>query len=301
MANFCTECGTKVADGAAFCGGCGKAVAGAAPAPVATPPAPQPVPQPVPQPAPQPVPTPAPYVEQQAYVAPPQQPYQQPQPQYAPGYPPPQKSGPNVMLIIMIVVAVLLAAAVAALLFMRNGTDAPIDGETAAAGAAASGQAAVEGPAVGPEVTKFVTSTANIRSMATAQDANSKVVGSLARGTQVRGVMHQGLAANSSWLKLTDGRGYVSAVNLSDGPPPPETVSVRPELPNAVWCNVATAEGNLRIRNAPGGRIIGGLARGSRFQTFNQQVDRQGNLWYNIQPVETRHPIGWVSADHATC
>ena len=207
------------------------------------------------------------------------------------------------VLIGLIAVAVLLGGAIVYLLATRNGGTETIaeSGQAASTAATSSSDTPVTaGAAQGPEVVKYVTSTTNIRSMATAQDPNSQIVGSLQRGMQVRGVMHQGLAANTSWLKLADGRGYVTASNLSDGPPA-EQPAVRVALNNGQWCNVVTSEGNLRIRSAPGGRIIGGMPRGARFQSFNEQYDRSGYLWLQIQPVETRYPIGWVSGDHVSC
>lgn len=300
MAGFCTGCGTALQDNVAFCGVCGKAAPGAAPTPTQPYVAPQAAPPPPPPAPPPPAPPPQP-VAQPHYAPPP--PPVPPQPQYQPAYaaptppPPPTRSGPNFILIGLIGVAVLLVLAIAYLLLSRNSGG---EAEVAASTSQAAVSAAAEGPAQGPEVTKFVTSTTNIRSMATAQDANSRVVGSLQRGTQVRGVMHEGLAGNSSWLKLSDGRGYVTAVNLSDGPPAEQPVA-RAAIANGRWCNVATYEGNLRIRTAPAGRIIGGLPRGSRFQAFNEQYDRTGVLWLQIQPVETRYPVGWVSADHVSC
>ena len=286
MAGFCTGCGTALQDNVAFCGVCGKATPGAASMRPAEPVAPPP------QPAP---PPPQPH-----YTAPPPVPPQQPyQPAPAPDYPPPASSGPNMVLIGLIAVAVLLAGAIVYLLATRGGGTASV-AESTRSQAATSAAPVTAGAAQGPEVTKFVTSTTNIRSMATAQDPNSQVVGSLQRGMQVRGVMHQGLAGNSSWLKLSDGRGYVTATNLSDGPPVEQPV-VRTALANGQWCNVVTSEGNLRIRSAPGGRIIGGMPRGSRFQSFNEQYDRSGYLWLQIQPAETRYPIGWVSGDHVIC
>lgn len=271
MANFCNNCGANLAANAQFCGSCGTPIVAAAVPPVA-PPAPPVAPPP------------------QAYAPPPPQAYYPPQPQPA--------GNSSLPWIIAGVVVLLLGAAVAYLFITR---DKPVDAATDAT--AAAGMPA-ETPAVGGEVLKYVTSQTNIRNIATAQGPNSRVVGSLARGQQVRGTMHQGLSGDSYWFKLADGRGYVSAINLSDGPPGPETAataSVRAPLPNGTYCSVVTSSGNLRIRNSPGGAIIGAMPRGSRFQAFDQQYDRAGYTWVHIQPIDGRYPIGWVLSSYIAC
>lgn len=277
MANFCNSCGTAVATGTIYCGNCGASVA----------------PPPPPQAAPY-APPPHP-----AYAPPPPQPAPYAAPPY---YAPPAPSGNNLPWIIAGGIVLLLAVAVA-YLFLTRGQSG--DG---AAGAGVGGVAAVgtpaETPAVGAEVLKYVSSNANIRNIATAAGTGSQVVGTLRRGQQVRGTMHQGLSGDSYWFKLADGRGYVSAVNLSDGPPGPETLAtaaVRAPLANGTYCSVVTSSGNLRIRATPGGGILGGMPRGSRFQAFDQQVDRAGYTWVHIQPIDGRYPVGWVLSSYISC
>ncbi len=180
---------------------------------------------------------------------------------------------------------------------------------TGTAGTAAMAAGAKEGEALGPEVIKFVNSEANIRSMATARGEESKIVGSVKRGNQVKGTMHMGLSGDAHWFKLADGRGYISAVNLGDAPTvvaaapaaPPARAQVRAAIGGASYCTVATNSGNLRIRATPNGRIIGGLPKGARFQAFGQQADEAGGAWVQIQPVELRYPVGWASAAYVAC
>ncbi|QJQ32358.1 hypothetical protein GV829_07755 [Sphingomonas lacunae] len=264
MAKFCNGCGAALAANAQFCGSCGASVAQVAPPPAAGP-APSPYVPPVQYPA--------------AGVAPP--------------------GGTNLPWIIAGAVVLLLGVAVAYLFMTRDKAEAAP--EATAAGAPAE---AVATEAVGAEVLKYVTSQTNIRNIATAQGPDSRVVGTLSRGQQVRGTMHRGLSGDSYWFKLADGRGYVSAINLSDGPPGPETAataSVRPPLPNGTYCSVITNSGNLRIRNAPAGAVIGAMPRGSRFQAFDQQYDRAGYIWVHIQPIDGRYPIGWVLSSYISC
>lgn len=310
MAGFCKKCGTALADNVKFCTNCGASTADgvdSAPAEAAAAPTPAPA-----APVPAAVPVPAPFAPQQpAY----QQPYQQ-------AYPQPPRS--NTGLIAALVGALVLIAALGTYLIMSRG-----NGETAAGGDnAAAGTTNVvggapvatgtpgaapaqpyngptEGPAVGPEVVKYVTSDANIRSIATAQGNGSRVTGTLKRGVQVRGVMHQGLSGSHYWLKLSDGRGYVSAINLGDGPPaaaaPVASNQGRAPVANATYCTVVTRTGNLRIRSGPNGRIIGGMPPGARFQAYGGDYDAAGTFWVQVQPVEQRYPVGWVSADHVAC
>lgn len=260
MASFCTICGTMLSPGAAFCPSCGKPTGAGGQA--------------------SPPPTP-----QQAYAAP-------------PGYPPPRSTGVNsstIMWGIIGLVIVLLAIAVGYLIVDRN-SDAS-DSDSTVEESVDGRQA---GDAIGPEVIKVVNSTANIRNIATAQGPDSRIMGQLQRGTQVRGTMHRGLSGTTSWFKLADGRGYVSSVNLADGLSPEMPVARAP-IANANYCVVATYQGNLRIRNSPGGRIIGALPRGSRFQAYDTQYDIYGSTWVHVQPVDTRYPVGWVSGNHIAC
>jgi hypothetical protein len=165
----------------------------------------------------------------------------------------------------------------------------------------------VDTAAVAPEIVKFAISDANIRSLATAKGPDTRVVGTIRRGEQVKGTMQPSLRGGGYWLKLSDGRGYVSAVNLSDAapaenaPPPPVAGGTRAPVKGAPFCQVATKTGNLRIRSSPNGPIVGGMPKGARFQAFNNEYDDAGGEWYQVQPFETRYPNGWVSAAFIDC
>ncbi len=159
------------------------------------------------------------------------------------------------------------------------------------------------GAPVGQSVIKYAGSAANIRDIATA-DAPSRVVGSLKRGASVQGVMHVGLSGNSYWFKLADGRGFVSAVNLVDAPPPAVVAAAPPRAPVASGplCSVVDRTGsNLRIRNAPNGGVIGGMPNGIQLRWLAEASDTNGALWYRVDPVQSGYPTGWVYADHVVC
>lgn len=63
----------------------------------------------------------------------------------------------------------------------------------------------------------YVLSEANIRDRATSQGSN--IVGKLASGHVVEGVVEQGEVSGNLWLRLSNGSGFVSVVNLSSVAP----------------------------------------------------------------------------------
>jgi hypothetical protein len=182
------------------------------------------------------------------------------------------------------------------------GQMAPV-GPNAVPGTAPAG--ATSGAAVGGSVLKYASGVANIRDIATAE-APSRVVGSLKRGASVQGVMHVGLSGGTYWFKLADGRGYVSAANLVDAPPPavaaaPKVVQA-PAAASGPLCSVVDRTGsNLRVRSGPNGGIIGGLPNGVQLRWLSEATDGNGALWYRVDPVQSGYPTGWVFADHVVC
>lgn len=277
---FCRKCGRENPDDARFCQQCGTDLnAPVAPQPVPPPPEPQPF-NPTPQ------------------FAPP--------PAYNAGVTPPPKSNTGLIVGILAAVFGLILLCVLGYFVIsmarKAGEPAGPANATDVTGSTATTSAPAAGKPVGGEVLKYVTSAANIRDTATTQ--GSKVVGNLRRGDQVKGVMYQGLAGGTYWFKLSDGRGFVSAVNLGDadpGPTPPSPAAMRVAVAGAPFCQVATSSGNLRIRAAPDGAIIGGMPRGARFQAYNGEHGADGTEWLMVQPAETRYPIGWVSAAYVVC
>lgn len=200
-----------------------------------------------------------------------------------------------------IIVAVLAVAIALAAVYLATRGGAPTSASEDANGT--TDQLVPAETIVGPVVTKFVTSAANIRNVPTAQGPDSRILSTLRRGTQVSGQMVTG-PGNAYWLKLSDGRGYVSAINLSDGPAvaaPVAQAPMRSPMVEGVYCSVAIRSGNLRIRANPAGRIVGGLPRGSQFQMYGDPVFASGYYWVQVQPADLRFPSGWVASDHIRC
>jgi Bacterial SH3 domain/zinc-ribbon domain len=325
MSRFCKECGAALAENAKFCTSCGSPVDATANAVgTAEPLVPDPVSAPVARPAAQPVTQPV------ARAADPA-----PAPAYATA---PAPNNTTTWLIGGGALLVALAAIAAYFIVIRDGTPlaqnttqnqsstptgvtqgAPTvlpDPSAALPGAPAPAVPPVLAPAlpgaasgapVGQAVVKYANAKANIRDIATA-DAPSRVVASLQRGASVQGVMHVGINGSSYWLKLTDGRGFVSAVNLVDAPPPAQVAQAAPSVAPATkssgpTCTVMDRTGSsLRIRNAPNGnKVLGGLPNRMQVRFINEDTDVNGNLWYLVDPVANGYATGWVFAEHVEC
>jgi hypothetical protein len=285
MADVCTECGERVKPDATFCPSCLASIVSVAPTVAAAPV------QAPPPPAQAPASQPAAFVQAPATQA-------------------PQRS--VLPWIIGGVVGLLLLLGVGYRLMESKDVIDDTPPPVADAGSSA----------VGPEVAKYLISDANIRNLPTAKGPETKIVGTVQRGVQIKGAMHPATGGDGYWFKLSDGRGYISAVNLSDAPPvaaaanaaaaPQAAASpasaapivgggTRAPVAGAPFCRVATRSGNLRIRSSANGPIIGGMPKGARFQAFNSAFDPAGAEWYQVQPFETRYPNGWVSADYIAC
>ncbi|GAA5168130.1 transglycosylase family protein [Ornithinimicrobium tianjinense] len=92
---------------------------------------------------------------------------------------------------------------------------------------------------------------ANIRS---GPGLTYSIVGSAANGTQVTGTMSDG------WVRLADGRGWVSATTLTTTAPAPAPA---PPSSSTSWVVTATAGANIRSGPGTSYRIVGGAAHGT--------------------------------------
>ncbi|QFG69514.1 transglycosylase family protein [Ornithinimicrobium pratense] len=120
---------------------------------------------------------------------------------------------------------------------------------------------------------------ANIRS---GPGLNHRVVGGAARGTQVTG------AASNGWVKLSDGRGWISLTTLAPvgSPTPPPS----PAPPGEASTYRVSAPGGANIRSGPGTNhsVIGGAGHGTQLRGTPQSngwiklADRNGFVYSGI-------------------
>lgn len=269
MANFCRNCGAQLAADAKFCASCGATVEASA------------------------APTPPPVA-----------------PQYAPPPPPyyPQQQKPNIWPWVAAALALLVVVLVAVYFARKGPEDATAQNGASAitppAGSAVTPPATGAAPVaaqVGPRVTLYVVSDANVRNQPTAQ-GNSAVLATLKRGTQVTGNMQIGANGKARWFKLADNSGYISAVNLNETLTSAPAVAAAPaSVPGAIYCTVIDRTGsNLRVRATPNGRVTGGMPHGTRLRVLGEQIDEAGVNWVNVDP-DGNYPTGWVSGQFISC
>lgn len=229
MSRFCIECGSPLAAVARFCGNCGAAVASVVEQFSSDGPSGNHddvieqtyVPEPV-MPEPTATETPAEYagavpVDSLTYSA--------DEPQYAEDNP---KSGPN-WLLIGGGVGILLFLLLYYMIFIRD------DVQSNPARPAPVAKQVIE-PDQGGAIEFFAVAQANIRDKPTTQ--GSTVTGKLPRGTSALGTLITGEDGTSSWLKLADDAGFISANNLSEQAPP----EITKLLGDKIWTATKTLD-----------------------------------------------------------
>jgi zinc-ribbon domain len=203
MVQFCTSCGTANTPDARFCAKCGTAMK--IPAPDQQPPVDA---QPVPIEEAAPLPT----LNEGA--------------DYTPEYDPPvgiiddPKPPRNWLLPVAVVATLLVIGALYFWLFVA-------DDMTTSSGSS-YGNSIEAGETTEPKQ-MFAMTEANIRDKPTTVGSN--ILGKLPRGSAVSGVVKLGEDGTSEWLELTDGKGFVGVVNLSDTEPP----EIAKALNNKIW------------------------------------------------------------------
>ncbi len=103
----------------------------------------------------------------------------------------------------------------------------------------------------------FAMTDANIRDKPSLADSN--ILGKLPRGSQVTGVVQSGSDANSGWLTLSDGNGFVALVNLSQFKPPVLVKTLNDQIWTAdglldIWAT-SLPDSNLLERIRPGTKL----------------------------------------------
>ena len=126
-------------------------------------------------------------------------------------------------------------------------------------------------PAAKPEVkaaTYYALVKANIRDKPSAADSN--IVGSVPRGEQALGNMKAAEGEDNNWLELADGRGFISAVNLSESAPPQIITPLNDKIWKAdaatdIWS--APVDGTLVDRASAGTPLmLAGLVTGDMIE-----------------------------------
>jgi hypothetical protein len=122
-----------------------------------------------------------------------------------------ESRGKNLWLIGGVIAAILLIGMLYYWLFISDDIAPP-------SGTTSSVAAKTVDPAI-PAVAMFAVTQANIRNRASTN--GSQIMGKLSRSDAATGRLALGEDGTSNWLELSDGRGFVSAINLSDTAPPP--------------------------------------------------------------------------------
>jgi peptidoglycan DL-endopeptidase CwlO len=118
----------------------------------------------------------------------------------------------------------------------------------------APGGTSTTSPSTGNEVTRYVTATnGNVRS---GPGMTYRVVGTLSRGTEVKGTISNG------WLKMADGRYIGTSILTTTAPGGTSTTS--PSTGNEVTRYVTATNGNVRSGPGTSYGVVGTLSRGTQ-------------------------------------
>jgi hypothetical protein len=160
-----------------------------------------------------------------------------------------QKKGPN-WLLIGGIAAILLLLLLYYLIFLRDdiATQAPAEKSVK------SVEQTIE------PVKFYAVAQANIRDRATTVDTN--IIGKLARGVVAEGIIITGEDGTTSWLQLTDDKGFVATSNLSENQPP----EIARALGDRIW-KTDKAMDILTEANA-GAPVYGRVAAGTPLTLF---------------------------------
>lgn len=226
MVKFCTSCGTANPPDARFCAKCGTAVGEAA---VIS----------------NPLSTPASFEPEIAASRPtaPESVFE-----LAADVPDEEKPARNWLFIVAAVGTLLIIGALYFWLFVADDmADSP--------GTNSSNSEAVGDTAEAKQM--FVMTEANIRDKATTVGSN--ILGKMPRGSAVSGVVKLGEDGISEWLELTDGKGFIATVNLSEAEPPEIAKALNDKIwaadgPLDIWAQADTAS-NLLDRVSEGTKL----------------------------------------------
>ncbi len=139
---------------------------------------------------------------------------------------------------------------------------------------------------------------------------NGRVIGALLKGTQVEILEGRQEADGIIWVEIraeTGETGWMSEdlLEIVEAPQlPPEStpaeanVTPLPTLPGGAQgtATVQLDSGTAaRLRDAPGGRVIGGLLDGAQVQVLQGRVLQDGIVWVEIK--DETGLVGWISEE----
>lgn len=155
--------------------------------------------------------------------------------------------------------------------------DAAAAATAAAATAAAEAAADAAANATGGS-TFYIVADANRRSQPTAASSFS---GKISRGTALQGAMVIGEDGESNWLRLGDGSGYISAVNVAQSPPPQLATNLgdrRFRTPSDLQLYASPSEQSPVVDTVPAGTVL--VITGITDNGFAEAKGRSGGVGY---------------------
>ena len=66
-------------------------------------------------------------------------------------------------------------------------------------------------------------------------------------------------------------------------------------------CFVRTMGGNLNVRVAPNGRVVGRLVNGTNVTVLDSMNDRNGDPWTRVRSHIRGSLVGWVASEFVIC
>ena len=141
---------------------------------------------------------------------------------------------------------------------------------------------------------------------------NGRIIGALLRGTPVQVLTGREVLDGITWVEIRADTGetgwmaedlllIVTPAAPSAGASPtldPASVTALPTLPGGVRGTAVVSIGtglSARLRDAPAGRVIGGLPDGTPLQVLQGSETRDGLVWIEVQ--DDTGQSGWISED----
>ncbi len=140
---------------------------------------------------------------------------------------------------------------------------------------------------------------------------NGRIIGALLRGTQVQVLQGREVQDGITWVEVraeTGETGWIAedllvivtpaAPVAAGATPTAEDLTALPTLPGGVRGTAVVALSSgvaARLRDAPNGRVIGGLPDGTPLQVLQGRETQDGLVWIEVQ--DNTGQTGWISED----